>query len=134
MEARIWIEAEHLAEDVTDFCNIAVYLSTGERYALNVWTFDFFAVAQGRGRDARIASRETFVHVSARLVRAGPDPANDRKDCDRCLGTGSAAAVALDARRSARCRRHAPLRSPHLEAIALGEFRQCDGDQVGWWF
>jgi len=49
MEARIWIEAEHLAEDVTDFCNIAVYLSTGERYALNVWTFDFFAVAQGEG-------------------------------------------------------------------------------------
>ena len=49
MEARIWIEAEHLAEDVTDFCNIAVYLSTGERYALNVWTFDFFAVAQVEG-------------------------------------------------------------------------------------
>ena len=49
MEARIWIEAEHLAEDVDDFCNVAVYLSTGERYALNVWTFKFFAVAWADG-------------------------------------------------------------------------------------
>jgi len=49
MEARIWIEAEHLAEDVTDFCNIAVYLSTGERYALNLWTFDFFELARAEG-------------------------------------------------------------------------------------
>lgn len=49
MEARIWIEAEHLAEDVDDFCNVVVYLSTGERYALNVWTFDFFEVARSQG-------------------------------------------------------------------------------------
>lgn len=49
MEARIWIEAEHLAEEVDDFCNVAVYLSTGERYALNVWTFDFFDVARADG-------------------------------------------------------------------------------------
>ena len=49
MDARIWIEAEHLAEDVDDFCNVVVYLPTGERYALNVWTFDFFTVARAQG-------------------------------------------------------------------------------------
>lgn len=49
LQARIWIEAEHLAEDVNDFCNIAIYLSTGDRYALNVWTFDFFDVARADG-------------------------------------------------------------------------------------
>lgn len=49
LSVRVWIEAEHLAEDVDDFCNIVVYLSTGARYALNVWTFDFFAVARADG-------------------------------------------------------------------------------------
>ena len=63
MEARIWIEAEHLAEDVKDFCNIAVYLSTGERYALNVWTFDFFAVAQAEGElHASPAVKHLYMH------------------------------------------------------------------------
>ena len=63
MEARIWIEAEHLAEDVNDFCNIAVYLSTGERYALNVWTFDFFAVAQADGEmHASPAVKHLYMH------------------------------------------------------------------------
>ncbi len=49
MEARVWIEAEHLAEAVDDFCNVAIYLSTGERYALNVWTFAFFEIARADG-------------------------------------------------------------------------------------
>lgn len=63
MEARIWIEAEHLAEDINDFCNIAVYLSTGERYALNVWTFDFFAVAQADGEmHASPAVKHLYMH------------------------------------------------------------------------
>lgn len=63
MEARIWIEAEHLAEDVTDFCNIAVYLSTGERYALNAWTFDFFAVARADGEmNASAAVKHLYMH------------------------------------------------------------------------
>ncbi len=63
MEARIWIEAEHLAENVDDFCNIAVYLSTGERYALNVWTFGFFAVAQSEGEmHASPAVKHLYMH------------------------------------------------------------------------
>lgn len=63
MEARIWIEAEHLAEDVNDFCNIAVYLSTGERYALNTWTFDFFAIAQAEGElNASPAVKHLYIH------------------------------------------------------------------------
>jgi hypothetical protein len=63
MEARIWIEAEHLAEDVDDFCNIAVYLSTGERYALNVWTFDFFTMAQADGEiNASPAVKHLYMH------------------------------------------------------------------------
>jgi len=49
LSIRIWIEAEHLAEDIHDFCNVAVYLSTGDRFALNVWTFDFFAEARADG-------------------------------------------------------------------------------------
>lgn len=63
MEARIWIEAEHLAEDIDDFCNVAVYLSTGERYALNVWTFAFFAVAQAEGEmHASPAVKHLYMH------------------------------------------------------------------------
>jgi hypothetical protein len=63
MEARIWIEAEHLAEDVDDFCNIAVYLSTGERYALNVWTFDFFTMAQADGEiNASPSVKHLYMH------------------------------------------------------------------------
>lgn len=49
LSVRIWIEAEHIAEDVTDFCNVVIYVSTGDRYALNVWTFDFFATARAEG-------------------------------------------------------------------------------------
>jgi len=49
MEAQLWIETEHLAEEVDDFCNIVVSLNTGERYALNVWSFAFFESAVGQG-------------------------------------------------------------------------------------
>jgi len=63
MEARIWIEAEHLAEDINDFCNVAVYLSTGERYALNVWTFSFFPLAWAEGEmHASEATKHLYMH------------------------------------------------------------------------
>ena len=63
MEAQLWIEAEHLAEEVNDFCNIAVYLSTGERYALNVWTFDFFSEARAAGEmHASPALKHLYMH------------------------------------------------------------------------
>lgn len=63
MEAQLWIEAEHLADDVNDFCNIAVYLSTGERYALNVWTFDFFNEARESGEmHASPAVKHLYMH------------------------------------------------------------------------
>lgn len=63
MEAQLWIEAEHLSEDVNDFCNIAVYLSNGQRYALNVWTFDYFAIARGDGEmHASEAVKHLYMH------------------------------------------------------------------------
>lgn len=63
MEIKIWIEAEHLAEEVNDFCNVAVYFSTGQRYALNVWTFDFFAVARADGElNASPAAKHLYLH------------------------------------------------------------------------
>ncbi|MEZ5342972.1 MAG: hypothetical protein R2706_16465 [Acidimicrobiales bacterium] len=49
MEVSLWIEAEHLAEDITDFCNVVVAISTGERYQLNVWSSDFYAMAWADG-------------------------------------------------------------------------------------
>lgn len=63
MEARVWIEAEHLAEEVDDFCNVVVYLSTGARYALNVWTFAFFDVARSEGEmNASPAVKHLYIH------------------------------------------------------------------------
>jgi len=63
IELRVWIEAEHLAEDVDDFCNIAIYLSTGDRFALNVWTFDFFAVARADGEmHASDEAKHLYMH------------------------------------------------------------------------
>ena len=63
LEVQLWIEAEHLAEDVTDFCNIVVYLSTGTRYALNCWTFDFFATARSDGElNASLPAKHLYMH------------------------------------------------------------------------
>ena len=63
MEARIWIEVEHLAEVVDDFCNIVVYLSSGERYALNIWTFAFFETAKADGEmHASPAVKHLYMH------------------------------------------------------------------------
>lgn len=60
---RLWIEAEHLAEDVDDFCNVVIYVSTGDRYALNVWTFDYFAVARAEGElHASPAVKQLYLH------------------------------------------------------------------------
>ena len=58
ISARLWIEAEHLEEDVDDFCNVVIYLSTGSRYALNVWTFDFFEQGVCGGGDARVTASQ----------------------------------------------------------------------------
>ena len=63
LTAQLWIEAEHMDEEVNDFCNIAVYLSDGARYALNVWTFDFFAVAKADGEmHATPAVKHLYMH------------------------------------------------------------------------
>jgi hypothetical protein len=63
LSIRVWIEAEELADDVNDFCNIAVYLSTGHRYALNVWTFDFFATARADGElHASPEAKHLYMH------------------------------------------------------------------------
>jgi hypothetical protein len=68
--AQLWIEAEHLAEDVTDFCNIAVYLEGGERYALNVWTFDFFGEALRQGEiNAAPAAKHLYMHPPDLFVK-----------------------------------------------------------------
>jgi hypothetical protein len=47
----LWIELEELVDCSTDdsiqnFCNIAVLLPDGRRYAMNVWTFDFLPLAR----------------------------------------------------------------------------------------
>jgi len=66
----LWIEAEHLAEDVTDFCNIMLTMSTGERYALNVWTFDFFAQAVAQGElHASPRLQHTYMHPPDLFVK-----------------------------------------------------------------
>lgn len=70
LQAQLWIEAEHLADDVSDFCNIAVYLSSGERYALNVWTFDFFATAQSDGElNASPDVKHLYIHPPDLFVK-----------------------------------------------------------------
>jgi len=79
MQVRIWIEAEHLAEDVEDFCNIAVYLSTGERYALNVWSFAFFAVAQADGEiNASPEVKHLYIHPPDLFVQDLTRPTIER--------------------------------------------------------
>ncbi len=43
----LWIEHEHFeGENVIDFFNMEIRLTNGRRYALNVWTFDYAAVAR----------------------------------------------------------------------------------------
>lgn len=46
MEFQLWMETEEVAEPATDFCNILVTFPDGERWPLNVWTFDFFDTAR----------------------------------------------------------------------------------------
>jgi hypothetical protein len=46
MNFSLWIETEHVAEPITDFCNVIVSFPDGARWALNVWTFDFFSTAR----------------------------------------------------------------------------------------
>jgi len=62
MNASLWIETEHVAEPIDDFCNVIVDLPSGERYAFNVWTFDFFAVARSEGDELASAPlRRTYL-------------------------------------------------------------------------
>lgn len=71
----LWLEFEVLSgfDQDEDFCNIVVYTSTGEKYALNIWTFRYFARAladsqrQGSNADGRyLLAPDLFV---ARLDR-----------------------------------------------------------------
>jgi hypothetical protein len=59
MSFQLWIEAEHAAEPITDFCNVTVTLESGERYGLNLWSFDFFENARQTGGDGYSPSGET---------------------------------------------------------------------------
>lgn len=62
MEFSLWLETEHVVEDIDDFCNVVVTLASGARYALNVWTFAFFDVARnGGGELASPAMAGTYV-------------------------------------------------------------------------
>ncbi len=56
---QLWIEAEHVEDTITDFCNLTVTLDSGERYGLNAWAFDFFELARHTGGDGYTPSGET---------------------------------------------------------------------------
>lgn len=51
MDFSLWIEAEHLAEEVDDVCNVRVELGSGEAYGLNVWTHRFLPLARDAEAD-----------------------------------------------------------------------------------
>lgn len=87
----LWLEADHVEEEINDFCNVVVTLTTGERYALNVWNFAFFEVARHQGEtvgspaidrtyllppDLFVAdlSRATLTAVIEELLRKGLMP------------------------------------------------------------
>lgn len=53
----LWIEAEAIAADITDFCNVLLTLPDGRSWGLNVWTFDFFETAK-RETEAALAQVE----------------------------------------------------------------------------
>jgi hypothetical protein len=51
----LWLEFEHLQptpdeDPANDFFNMIIVLADGQRYALNVWTFAYFARAQAEDR------------------------------------------------------------------------------------
>ena len=66
----LWIEAEELAEPVDDFCNIRVALRTGEVFALNVWTFDFFDRARRQGEELASPKLAAYYMLPPDLVVA----------------------------------------------------------------
>lgn len=70
MEARLWIEAEHLAEEINDFCNIVVTFSSGQRFAMNVWTFSFFDTAINDGEmHASPEKKHLYIHPPDLFVK-----------------------------------------------------------------
>jgi len=98
MDFDLWLEFEHIDGVIDDFANVGVTLADGRRYALNVWAFDFFAVARSEGElkasdglrgdymfppDLFVAelTRPALEAVVGDMVRAGTLPA-------RCLLTG----------------------------------------------
>jgi hypothetical protein len=47
----LWLEADYVDEELRDFCNVIVTLATGERYALNAWTFSFFEMTRSQAEE-----------------------------------------------------------------------------------
>lgn len=41
----LWIETEHVADEIADFCNVILTHDDGRQWALNVWTYDFLSTA-----------------------------------------------------------------------------------------
>src|SRR5690606_13185461 len=44
----LWLEPEHVDDEIDDFCNVRVELPDATAYALTVWTFDYFQSAVQR--------------------------------------------------------------------------------------
>jgi hypothetical protein len=66
----LWLEFEHVAEPVADFCNIGVTTSDGRAHGLNVWTFDFVqALASGETHDDTGQLAVGYVTTPDLLVR-----------------------------------------------------------------
>jgi hypothetical protein len=66
---KLWLETEEYktAPDFDDpcdnFCNIAVTLADGRRYAMNVWTFDFLPFARYDWPYEIVAEKEPAKYV-----------------------------------------------------------------------
>jgi hypothetical protein len=70
VEAQLWIETEHLADEIDDFCNIVVTLPAGQKYGLNVWSFGFFESAVAEGEiNASPEAAELYMHPPDLFVK-----------------------------------------------------------------
>lgn len=63
MSFSLWIETEHVLDPITDFCNVLVSFDGGAEWALNVWTFDFFATARN---EPELAASAELAHTYMR--------------------------------------------------------------------
>jgi hypothetical protein len=59
----LWIETEHVIDPITDFRNVIVSFEGGTEWALNVWTFDFFATARN---EPELAASAELAHTYMR--------------------------------------------------------------------